>query len=136
MGSRCRWKASAFSRSRMPSFARRASIPPSRLAIGSSITAAAYANEEAVGAAVLRAIADGICTREELFITTKLWIQDYPNAKEAFETSLKKLGMEYVDLYLLHQRRWHSLPQRAIPASSVSLSITTPWKTVCGNPGS
>ena len=66
-------------------------------------TAAAYANEEAVGTAISRAIADGICTRDELFITTKLWIQDYPNAKEAFELSLKKLGLDYVDLYLLHQ---------------------------------
>ena len=66
-------------------------------------TAAAYLNEEAVGAAIRRAIADGICTREELFITTKLWIQDYPNAKEAFEISLKKLDLDYVDLYLLHQ---------------------------------
>ena len=51
-------------------------------------TAAAYANEEAVGAAVRRAVADGICTREELFITTKLWIQDYPNAEAGFETSV------------------------------------------------
>ena len=59
-------------------------------------TAAAYLNEEAVGAAIRRAIADGICTREELFITTKLWIQDYPNAKEAFEISLNKLGLDYV----------------------------------------
>lgn len=66
-------------------------------------TAAAYMNEEAVGKAIRRAIGDGLCTREELFITTKLWIQDYPNAKEAFDTSLKKLGLDYVDLYLLHQ---------------------------------
>lgn len=66
-------------------------------------TAAAYLNEEAVGVAISRAINEGICTREELFITTKLWIQDYPNAKEAFELSLKKLGLDYVDLYLLHQ---------------------------------
>lgn len=66
-------------------------------------TAAAYANEEAVGKAVRRAIADGICTREELFITSKLWIQDYPNAKKGFEVSLKNLGLDYIDLYLLHQ---------------------------------
>ncbi len=66
-------------------------------------TAAAYMNEEAVGKAIRHAIGDGLCTREELFITTKLWIQDYPNAKEAFDTSLKKLGLDYVDLYLLHQ---------------------------------
>ena len=66
-------------------------------------TAAAYLNEEAVDAAIRHAIDDSICTREELFITTKLWIQDYPNAEEAFELSLKKLGLDYVDLYLLHQ---------------------------------
>ncbi|MDO4318801.1 MAG: aldo/keto reductase [Lachnospiraceae bacterium] len=64
-------------------------------------TAAAYGNEEAVGAAVKRC---GV-PRSELFITTKLWVQDagYEEAKKAFETSLKKLGLEYLDLYLLHQ---------------------------------
>lgn len=64
-------------------------------------TAAAYMNEEAVGAAVRKC---GI-PREELFITTKLWVQDagYESAKKAVETSLKKLGLEYLDLYLLHQ---------------------------------
>ena len=64
-------------------------------------TAAAYFNEEAVGAA----IKECNVPREELFITTKLWIQDagYENAKKAFETSLNKLGLDYVDLYLIHQ---------------------------------
>lgn len=64
-------------------------------------TAAAYMNEEAVGAAVKKS---GI-PREELFITTKLWIQDYgyENTKKAFETSMKKLGLGYLDLYLMHQ---------------------------------
>lgn len=64
-------------------------------------TAAAYFNEEAVGAAVKKS---GI-SREELFITTKLWIQDasYEGAKKAFETSLHKLGLDYLDLYLIHQ---------------------------------
>ena len=64
-------------------------------------TAAAYFNEEAVGAAIGKS---GI-PRDELFITTKLWIQDagYENAKRAFETSLKKLGLDYIDLYLIHQ---------------------------------
>lgn len=64
-------------------------------------TAAAYFNEEAVGAAVKKS---GI-PREELFITTKLWIQDagYENAKKAFQTSLDKLGLDYLDLYLIHQ---------------------------------
>lgn len=64
-------------------------------------TAAAYFNEEAVGAALKNC---GI-PREELFITTKLWIQDagYESAKAAFQTSLDKLGLEYLDLYLIHQ---------------------------------
>lgn len=64
-------------------------------------TAAAYFNEEAVGAAIKKS---GI-PREELFITTKLWIQDagFENAKKAFQVSLDKLGLDYVDLYLIHQ---------------------------------
>lgn len=68
-------------------------------------TAASYKNEEAVGEAIKECIAEGIVTREELFITTKLWVQDtyYEGAKEAFETSLRKLGLEYLDMYLLHQ---------------------------------
>ena len=69
-------------------------------------TAAAYMNEEALGKAVKRAIADGIVTREELFITTKVWVQDEKNedtADEAVKASLAKLDMEYVDLVLLHQ---------------------------------
>lgn len=64
-------------------------------------TAAAYMNEEAVG----KAIAKCGVPREELFITTKLWVQDasYGGAKAAFQTSLEKLGLEYLDLYLIHQ---------------------------------
>ena len=64
-------------------------------------TAAAYRNEEAVG----KAIAKCGVPREELFITTKLWVQDasYEGAKKAIETSLNKLGLDYLDLYLLHQ---------------------------------
>ncbi len=64
-------------------------------------TAASYGNEEAVGAAIRKS---GAC-REDLFITTKLWVSDssYEGAKKAFETSLQKLGLEYLDLYLLHQ---------------------------------
>ena len=64
-------------------------------------TAAAYMNEQAVGAAVKKC---GV-PRSELFITTKLWVQDmsYDGAKRAFETSLKNLGLEYLDLYLIHQ---------------------------------
>src|SRR3954471_20455915 len=64
-------------------------------------TAAAYMNEEAVGKAIKRS---GV-PREELFITTKLWIQSngYEGTKKAFENSLKKLRLDYVDLYLIHQ---------------------------------
>lgn len=65
-------------------------------------TAAAYRNEEAVGAAIA---ASGI-DRDELFITTKLWVQDAPaeeNTADAFGDSLRRLGLEYVDLYLIHQ---------------------------------
>ena len=64
-------------------------------------TAAAYQNEEAVGAAIAKS---GV-PREELFITTKLWVQDisYEAAGTAFERSLQKLGLDYLDLYLIHQ---------------------------------
>ena len=73
------------------------------LAVGYRLidTAAAYYNEEAVGAAIQKS---GIA-REELFLTTKLWIQDagYESAKRAFQVSLDKLGTDYIDLYLIHQ---------------------------------
>ncbi len=64
-------------------------------------TAAAYMNEEAVGAAIKKC---GV-PREELFITTKLWVQDanYESAKKAVQNSLTKLGLDYIDLYLIHQ---------------------------------
>ncbi|MER5978313.1 aldo/keto reductase [Streptomyces sp. NPDC001857] len=101
-------------------------IPPERteqavtdaLAAGyrSIDTAAAYQNEEAVGRAVRRS---GV-PREELFVTTKLWIQDAPaeeNARRAFSVSLDKLGLDHVDLYLIHQpygdvyAEWRALEQ-------------------------
>lgn len=66
-------------------------------------TAAVYGNEEAVGAAVRRAISSGLVKREDLFITTKLWVQDYDDPQTAIDTSLRKLGMDYIDLYLFHQ---------------------------------
>lgn len=64
-------------------------------------TAAAYMNEEAVG----KAIAKSGVPRDELFVVTKLWVQDmnYEAAKKAFDTSLEKLGLDYLDLYLIHQ---------------------------------
>ena len=64
-------------------------------------TAASYMNEEAVGNAIKKS---GIA-REELFITTKLWVSDagYENTLKAFERSLNKLQLNYLDLYLIHQ---------------------------------
>lgn len=64
-------------------------------------TASLYKNEEAVGNAIKKS---GVA-REELFITTKLWVSDtgYERTKKAFETSLKKLQLEYLDLYIIHQ---------------------------------
>lgn len=64
-------------------------------------TAASYGNEEAVGKAIKRS---GV-RREDLFITTKVWIQSdgYSGTKKAFENSLKRLQLDYLDLYLIHQ---------------------------------
>lgn len=64
-------------------------------------TAAAYFNEADVG----RAIRDSSILREEIFVTSKLWLQDYgyEPAKKGIETSLKNLGLGYIDLYLIHQ---------------------------------
>ena len=66
-------------------------------------TATVYGNEESVGAGIKKS---GI-NREELFVTSKLWVDDsgYENAKKAFQTSLDKLGLDYLDLYLIHRPR-------------------------------
>jgi len=64
-------------------------------------TAASYMNEKAVG----KAIKKSNVPREQLFVTTKLWIQSdgYKGTKEAFEDALKRLQLDYLDLYLIHQ---------------------------------
>src|SRR3954452_24826882 len=69
-------------------------------------TAAAYENEAAVG----RAVAASGIPRDELFITTKLWISDAgeDNARRAFDRSLQRLGLDRLDLYLVHQPSAHS----------------------------
>lgn len=67
-------------------------------------TAALYKNEEAVGQGIKQAIDKGIITRENLFVTTKLWNDShtYKLAKKALDASLKRLDLNYVDLYLIH----------------------------------
>lgn len=67
-------------------------------------TAAKYGNESGVGKGIARAIKDGLVTREELFVTTKVWNFDrgYGRTKAAFERSMKELGLTYLDLYLIH----------------------------------
>ena len=64
-------------------------------------TAAAYQNEAAVG----QAIQESSVKREDIFVTSKLWVADfnYQRAKVGIDTSLQKLGLDYIDLYLLHQ---------------------------------
>ncbi len=95
-------------------------------------TAAAYFNEEEVG----RAVRDSGIPREEIFITSKLWIQDYgyENAKKGIDTSLSKLGLGWIDLYLLHQPyfdvagAWQALEnaQREGKLKSIGVSNMTP----------
>ena len=67
-------------------------------------TAAGYGNEANVGRAVADAVAEGEVTRDELFITTKLWKADqgYDEALAALDTSLSNLGLDHVDLWLIH----------------------------------
>ncbi|MBO6289831.1 MAG: aldo/keto reductase [Alphaproteobacteria bacterium] len=95
-------------------------------------TAAAYFNEEEVGQAVRES---GI-KREEIFVTSKLWLQDYgyEAAKKGIDTSLRKLGLDYIDLYLLHQPyfdtigAWQALveAQKEGKIKSIGVSNMTP----------
>lgn len=65
-------------------------------------TARIYGNEEAVGRGLQKAIDEGIVTREEVFITTKMWTSDFDNGDAAVDASLEKLGLDYIDLMILH----------------------------------
>ena len=99
-------------------------------------TAAAYFNEEDVG----KAVRDSGVSREEMFITSKLWLQDYgyEAAKKGIDASLQKLGMDYMDLYLLHQPygdvagAWKALEEakKEGKIKSIGVSNMTPrlWK--------
>lgn len=75
-------------------------------------TARIYGNEEGVGRGIRRAIKDGIVKREEIFVTTKMWTSDFSNGDAAVDASLKRLGLDYIDLMILH----HSQPRNDVDA--------------------
>ncbi|MBL8080907.1 MAG: aldo/keto reductase [Anaerolineales bacterium] len=71
-----------------------------------------YGNEAAVGRAIQRAIDEGLVTREEIFVTTKMWTADFNDGDNAIEASLERLGLDYIDLMILH----HSQPGSDVEA--------------------
>lgn len=75
-------------------------------------TARIYGDEAGVGRAIRRAIDEGLVTREEIFVTTKMWTSDYDNGDAAINASLERLGLDYVDLMILH----HSQPENDVAA--------------------
>lgn len=94
-------------------------------------TARAYNNEEGVGRGIQRAIEEGLVTREEIFITTKVWDTDFGNAGSAFEDSLARLGLDYVDLVLLHhvprtndENAYHELEEKVEEGKIRSLGLS------------
>ncbi len=95
-------------------------------------TAVVYFNEQEVG----KAIKDSGIPREQIWVTSKLWLQDfaYEDAKKAIDTSLQKLGLDYMDLYLIHQpygkvdEAWKAMEEakKAGKIRSIGVSNMTP----------
>lgn len=100
-------------------------------------TAASYRNEEGVGAALAQS---GI-PREDLFITTKVWVQDhgYDNTLKAFDVSMKKLGLDYLDLYLIHKPygdyygTWRAMERLYKEGRIRAIGVTSFWNERLGD---
>ena len=75
-------------------------------------TARIYGDEAGVGRGIRRAIDEGLVSREEIFVTTKMWTSDYANGDAAINASLERLGLDYIDLMILH----HSQPENDVAA--------------------
>lgn len=75
-------------------------------------TARIYGNERGVGSAIRKAVHDGLVRREDLFVTTKMWTSDYSDGDRAVDASLERLGLDYIDLMILH----HSQPYNDVEA--------------------
>lgn len=104
-------------------------------------TAAVYGNEAAVGEAIAEAIAMGKVKREDLFITSKLWVQDMNayDVDEGIDRSLRNLGLEYIDLYLLHQAMgdyfsaWRGLEQAYRDGRLMNIGVSNFYPNVLTN---
>ena len=75
-------------------------------------TARIYGNEDGVGRGIRRAIEEGYVTREDIFVTTKMWTSDFGNGDAAIDASLERLGLDTIDLMILH----HSQPENDVDA--------------------
>lgn len=87
-------------------------------------TARIYGNETGVGRGIRRAIDEGLVKREDIFVTTKMWTDDYDNGDAAINASLERLGLDYIDLMILH----HSQPRNDVDAYHAMERAVADWK--------
>lgn len=90
-------------------------------------TARIYGNEDGVGRGIRRAIEEGYVTREEIFVTTKMWTSDFGNGDAAIDASLERLGLDYIDLMILH----HSQPSNDVDAYQAMERAVADGKLKC-----